>query len=147
MWRKVVLYILAICPIIGILWFIMTYGVSRYPYADTAITLADTAIHASDNRLTPDDIFATHYRHRIVFSRLSTILLTEFNQWDVRYEVLLNGVLGIINCGLIALLLWRTWGKSAPLMLFATTFLMLNLDQALNWLSGLQNSWGFVTLF
>ncbi|PJF29267.1 MAG: hypothetical protein CUN52_09265 [Phototrophicales bacterium] len=147
MWRRYALYLPALLPIMGLIWFVMTYGMSGYPYADSTITLAQTAIQASDNQLTMNDLFAPHYRHRIVFSRLFTAMLTHLNQWDVRYEVVLNVVLGIINSILIALLFWKSWGKFAPLMLLTTTLFMLSLDPALNWLSGLQSSWGFVTLF
>jgi hypothetical protein len=146
--RRTLLFCLpALIPIGVLILFVMQFGMSPYPYADTTIANADTAILTADNSLAISDLFTPHYRHRVVFTRLVTAMLTPLTAWDVRYEVVLNVVLGIINCGLLAVLLWRFWGKFAPLLLFISTFLMLNLDQALNWLSGLQTSWGFMTLF
>jgi len=146
-WRTIWIYLPTLIPIVGIMVFVGLYGISRYPYADTTIANGDTAILTADNRLSIQDLFTSHYRHRVIFTRLTSALLTALTDWDVRYEVMLNVALSIINCGLVAVLLRQFWGKFAPLLLFITTFLILNLDQALNWLSGLQTSWGFVTLF
>ncbi|HRF93567.1 MAG TPA: hypothetical protein PLZ51_00165, partial [Aggregatilineales bacterium] len=146
MWRKVA-YLVALIPIVSVLLLVYQYGLSAYPYADTTIANADTAIFAHDNILTIPDLFTPHYRHRVVFTHIVTALLTEINGWDVRYEVMLNVIIGVVNCGLLAGLLWRFWGKSAPFMLIITTFLMMNLDQSLNWFSGLQTSWQFVLFF
>jgi hypothetical protein len=147
MWRKIAVYPIALIPILAVIVFVSVYGMSGYPYADTTIANGDTAILAHDNTLTLNDLFTPHYRHRVVFTRLTTALLTEIRAWDVRYEVILTVVLGVINCGLITSLLWRFWGKSAPVMLIITTALVMNLDQAVNWLSGLQTSWQFVLCF
>jgi len=147
MWRKIAVYPIALIPILAVIVFISLYGMSGYPYADTTIANGDTAILAHDNTLTLNDLFTPHYRHRVIFTRLTTALLTEISAWDVRYEVMLTVALGAINCGLLASLLWRFWGKSAPFMLLITTFFVMNLDQAVNWLSGLQTSWQFVLMF
>ncbi|MDX2076354.1 MAG: hypothetical protein SFZ02_07970 [bacterium] len=146
MWRKFA-YLLALIPIVGVLLLVYQYGLSPYPYADTTIANANTAILAKDNTLTIPDLFTPHYRHRVVFTHIVTAFLTEITAWDVRYEVLLNVIIGVVNCGLLAGLLWRFWGKSAPFMLIITTFLIMNLDQTLNWFSGLQTSWQFVLFF
>jgi hypothetical protein len=143
----VLVAILIVSPMGGLMIFIATYGTSAFPYGDANVASANIAVKTHDGTLTLDDIFAPHNGHRIVFSRLTTVVSTLLTGWHNTYDIALNVLLGILNTILWVMLLAHVAPKNWMLFLFPTALFTLSVDQALNWLGGLQSAFHFSLLF
>lgn len=134
-------------PVGGLMLFIATYGTSEFPYGDANVASASIAVKTYDGTLTVNDIFAPHNGHRIVFSRLTTVASTLLTAWDNTYDIAINVLLGILNTILWMVLLAHVAPDQWILFLFPITLFTLSVEQALNWLGGLQSAFHFSLLF
>ncbi len=71
----------------------------------------------------PKWMFDQHNEHRIVFTKIQTWLLYNWNHWDIRTQVFQNF---IIFVGVVCVLLWilkKCNSQSLPVLLLASLFL------------------------
>lgn len=139
--------ILGTIPFVIWILFIVRYGTSEFPYGDANVASTVIAIKTHDNTGTLADIVAPHNGHRIVMTRLTTVLSTLFTDWDNTYDIAINMMLGIINTLLWVIVLAHIAPQKWTWFLFPATLFTLSIDQALNWLGGLQSSFHFALLF
>lgn len=138
--------LLGILPLIILILWLLAYGRSDYPYGDTYTFSARTAIATYDGELTAEHLLQISNGHRILFSRLVTVILTLTTRWDTRLEVVVNVVLACLNVGLAVWLIHKFAPSVVPLAWFPIALLLLSIDQMINWVSGVQSLWHF-TLF
>lgn len=139
--------ILGAIPLVIWVLFIIAYGTSEFPYGDANVASTTVAIKTYDGTLTIADIVAPHNGHRIVFTRLTTVLSTQLTGWDNTYDIAINALLGIINTALWVILFAHIAPQKWTWFIFPAALFTLSIDQALNWLGGLQSSFHFSLLF
>ena len=128
---------------------IFAYG-SPFPYADQWPAIAiNLFIPYLSNQYTPALLFKAPNEHRIVFTRLSELLLLVANgQWDCQLEMLVNAV---IHCATMAGLGWllaSMLGKKYWLLLWLMLVACLALPIAWeNTLWGFQSQFYFLIAF
>jgi hypothetical protein len=148
---RLVSYLVALFLIVfgARLWLIQHYG-SSVPYWDQWDGEGDGLLKPLvEGRLNSTALFAPHNEHRIVCTRLLTIVIFALNrQWDPLVEMTVNAAL----CSLVAVIIaiavfkffpdWRRWpGILALVALFSAPFSYENT------LSGFQSQFYFLTLF
>ena len=136
----------ALIPAIVLAIYIKTYA-AAYPFGDVTSFSAPTAIQTVRGELTPAYLFSTANGHRIFFTRMVTVLLTVFTNWNIEYELVVNFVLGIINLILVIALFFRYYPRYVRWFLIPCSALMLTLQESPNWLIGVQSTWHFVLMF
>jgi hypothetical protein len=136
----------ALIPVIALAIYIKTYPTS-YPFGDTSTFSAPTAISTKNGDLTITYLFSVANGHRIVFTRLVTVLLTIFTNWNLEYEVVISFILGVTNVILTTVLFFRYFPKLVHWFLIPCSALILTLQQSANWLVGVQSCWHFVLMF
>ncbi len=143
---RVLTTVLALIPVIVLVAYIETYH-SPFPYGDTTSFSAPTALATKTGTLTFDLLFAIANGHRIFFTRLLTVLLTLFTNWNLELEFVANFILGITNLVIIQALFVRFYPRQAHWFLVACSALMLSLAQSPNWIIGIHTAWHFVLMF
>ncbi len=131
------IYVLAVAiPPMVLALFQIRYAIT-IPYMDQweLVPLLE-AWHSTS--LTVSDLFAQHNAHRIAIPRIAMLLLAALTDWDIRFEIALNYVLGIL------LFVAFLWGQSRnprtfPLLTMATiSVIVFSMAQWRNWLWGWQ---------
>src|SRR5579885_2342392 len=102
-----------------------------------------------DGRLSPANIFAPHNEHRIVFTKLlSLLLMIGDGQWDARLECVINAALHAAILSIMLAWIQRYWGLvvagAGLLILIAVTAPPLAWE---NTLGGFQSQFYFLTGF
>jgi hypothetical protein len=140
----------ALLVLLGVkLWLIRTYA-NGTPFWDQwdaeAARLLEPYLHGT---LGIQDLLAAHNEHRILFTRLFTLLLFELNGlWSPIVETTANAFLHVGGIGLLTLLAWRAAGRgSLPLLLVVALCLFLAPYGFENTLFGFQSQFYFVLIF
>jgi len=131
---------LSALPFVALVVFVVRYGIT-IPYMDQweLVPLLEKQANAS---LVVADFTAQHNAHRIVFPRLIMVGLAALTDWDIRAELAVNLILGLV---IFAVIVWQfvlTQGDSGRfpvrLLTVVAAFGVFNLAQWRNWLWGWQ---------
>jgi hypothetical protein len=140
----------ALLVLLGVkLWLIRTYA-NGTPFWDQwdaeAAKLLEPYLHGT---LGIRDLLAAHNEHRILFTRLFTLLLFELNGlWSPTVETTANSFLHVGGIGLLTLLAWRAVGRSyLPFLLAVALCLFLVPYGFENTLFGFQSQFYFAMIF
>jgi hypothetical protein len=127
------------------LWFIHRYG-TPFPIWDQWLEAFGVYVPYSEGRLSVPDLFLSHNEHRIVFTRVYTLVLWLLNhQWDNQLEMVTNA---IIHCATLAGLGWllsRWLDRRFWMLVWAPLVLVLALPFGWeNSLAGFQSQFYFL---
>jgi len=130
----------AAIPPITVARAVCRYGVN-VPFADQW-QFVPLLIDAVDGRLRWSALWAQHNEHRIVLPRLVMLALARPSRWDVRWEMAMSMVIGVIAVAVIAALVYRTVGllapSAVPWLVVMTSTLCFSLSAWENWIWGWQ---------
>ena len=130
----------AAIPPITVARAVCRYGVN-VPFADQW-QFVPLLIDAVDGRLRWSALWAQHNEHRIVLPRLVMLALARPSRWDVRWEMAMSMVIGVIAVAVVAALVYRTVGllapSAVPWLVVMTSTLCFSLSAWENWIWGWQ---------
>jgi hypothetical protein len=132
------------------LWFIHNFG-SSVPYWDQWDgEAAGVFLPWLNGTLTVTDLFTPHNEHRIVFTRLLSLVLLILNdrQWDPLLEMVVNAFLSTLTAIFLIVILHKLLGAALQNLIFFSIALLWTLPYAWeNILGGFHSCWYFFNLF
>lgn len=144
------LFVMTVLILGSRLWFIQQFGNSVPIWDQWNGEGANLFIPWLDGTLSWDAIFSAHNEHRIVFTRLFSLLLLVLNdtQWDPLVEIVANILLSLAMAIFLVIILRQLLGKSAEnLIIFSIAFLWGIPYGWENILSGFQSAFYLMILF
>jgi len=95
-----------------------------------------------DGTLRPGDLWAQHNEHRLIFPRLLMLLMAQWSDWNIYWELAANLALAILSWGVLLVLIRRS---SAPVheeengpVYMVMTLIVFSVSQWQNWFFGWQ---------
>lgn len=132
------------------LWFIHHFG-SSVPYWDQWDgEAAHVFLPWLNDTFTITDLFTPHNEHRIVFTRLLSLVLLILNdrQWDPLLEIVVNALLATLTAIFLIIILHKLLGAVLQNLIFFSIALLWTLPYAgENILGGFHSCWYFFNLF
>jgi len=132
-------HLLNFSPFFLLVWFVSRFGVNVPIMDDWWLTDLFHAVGLKKAAF--DDFFALNNEHRIVFPKLIWTLLAFTTRWNLKVEMMLNLILGLIVFLVFYRIALRQAKQSGGALFnpanFATSLLLFSLMQYENWL------WGF----
>jgi hypothetical protein len=144
---RVILLIVHLIPLVGLLWFVATFGVD-IPYWDQweLVNLFKTV---AEHRATFQNFFSQHNEHRLLFPKLIFTILAFSSHWSIKLEFYSNIFLAILLVLAIQKIAFdQTFehDRTFHLTSIFTSLLVFSLVQVENWLWGFQLSWFLINL-
>ena len=136
----------SLLPIGAVALFIYSFG-QRVPVYDQWERSIFLAMDAENGSLRFVDLIGQHNGHRLFFSNLITVAFAHFTTWNPRQEVIMNLILGVINFGLLALLIHQQRRRLFYIALLPISLLHFSLFQDFNWSVSFQSQWHLVVMF
>jgi hypothetical protein len=140
-WRKVVVIVLVLTPLVGLIVLLAKYAVN-VPFWDQweLVPLISNMQHGA---LTFAQLFAQHNEHRIFFPRIIMLTLAALTHWNTLFEVAINVVLAIGTFCLMAHIAWRSLTSTTArvVAVVGISVMLFSPSQYENWLWGWQIQW------
>ena len=137
-YRRAILVLLLLCPIISTLVYIARYGVN-VPFLDDWLFIEFMQKYMSQG-ITLHDLFAQHNESRILFPRLVMLGLALATRYSSLAQMYLNWVIMCLSALIIFSIYRKTIGTSQPALLqfLPIVALLFSWRQNDNWLAGFQ---------
>jgi hypothetical protein len=144
----VILLAVALIPIISMISMLARYSVNAPFWDQWEYVFLIDKFHAGT--LTIADLWAQHNEHRMIFPRIVTIGLSEFTNYNIRYEILMNFITASITFSLLMVMLKKTFGKlniATALLVLIFAWVFYSPLQWINWIWGFQLAFFMGVLF
>jgi hypothetical protein len=138
--------VLVAVPVLQVANFIFDRA-RNVPVGDQWMLSAPIAVQAHDRTLTLAAILEQHNEHRVVPTKLVTVLATWTTDWDVRVEIGVLFALAVANLVIVARLIETGRRRVDLAALVPVAFLMFSYRQRVPWQVGLLNAHFFAILF
>jgi hypothetical protein len=137
--------LLSLVPICLVIAFQNTYA-ANYPRGDQFRTVQQ-ALDTHDGTLDWVMLTAPDDGHIQFFTRLQTVLVTQFADWNLNVEMRINLLLAVLGFMLLVLLTHHTVPTLTAYALVPLSLLAFGLNQDFMWVIGFSSCWYYTNLF